>query len=162
MRRRLYRLPGALLALCAALLIAAKQLKHFFGVEMDSGGHFHDILIQFGHHAVEVNPSATAVITGHSDSAGSAEVNNRMSMERADNAETYLVETHGIEGIVGKGQTLRRRDLVAAEGAHPGEQAGLGAVVGQLGDHLLEGALDHVLGHFRPPPRRSPRLNDST
>ncbi len=24
----------------AALLIAAKQLKHFFGVEMDSGGHF--------------------------------------------------------------------------------------------------------------------------
>jgi SulP family sulfate permease len=45
----------------AALLIAAKQLKHFFGVEMDSGGHFHDILIQFGHHAAEVNPSATAV-----------------------------------------------------------------------------------------------------
>ncbi len=45
----------------AALLIAAKQLKHFFGVEMDSGGHFHDILIQFGHHATEVNPSATAV-----------------------------------------------------------------------------------------------------
>jgi len=45
----------------AALLIAAKQLKHFFGVEMDSGGHFHDIVIQFGHHAAEVNPSATAV-----------------------------------------------------------------------------------------------------
>ncbi len=45
----------------AALLIAAKQLKHFFGVEMDSGGHFHEILIQFGHHATEVNPSATAV-----------------------------------------------------------------------------------------------------
>jgi SulP family sulfate permease len=45
----------------AALLIAAKQLKHFFGVEMDSGGHFHDILIQFGHHAADINPSATAV-----------------------------------------------------------------------------------------------------
>jgi len=45
----------------AALLIAAKQLKHFFGIEMDSGGHFHDILIQFGHHAVEINPSATLV-----------------------------------------------------------------------------------------------------
>lgn len=45
----------------AALLIAAKQLKHFFGVEMDSGGHFHDILIQFGHHAAEINPSAAAV-----------------------------------------------------------------------------------------------------
>jgi len=45
----------------AALLIAAKQLKHFFGVEMDSGGHFHDILIQFGDHIAEINPSATAV-----------------------------------------------------------------------------------------------------
>jgi SulP family sulfate permease len=45
----------------AACLIAAKQLKHFFGVEMDSGGHFHDILIQFGHHITEINPSATAV-----------------------------------------------------------------------------------------------------
>jgi len=45
----------------AALLIAAKQLKHFFGVEMDSGGHFHDILIQFGHHAAEVNLPATMV-----------------------------------------------------------------------------------------------------
>ena len=45
----------------AAFLIAAKQLKYFFGVEMDSGGHFHDILIQFGHHVVDINPSATAV-----------------------------------------------------------------------------------------------------
>jgi SulP family sulfate permease len=45
----------------AALLIAAKQLKHFFGVEMDSGGHFHDILIQFGSHAAEINPAATTV-----------------------------------------------------------------------------------------------------
>lgn len=45
----------------AALLIAAKQLKHFFGVDMDSGGHFHDILIQFGRHIAEINPNATAV-----------------------------------------------------------------------------------------------------
>ena len=44
------------------------------------------------------NPRATAVITGHSDSAGSDEVNNTMSLERADNAETYLVDTHGING----------------------------------------------------------------
>lgn len=42
------------------------------------------------------NPRATAVITGHSDSAGSDDANNRMSLERADNAETYLVDTHGI------------------------------------------------------------------
>lgn len=45
----------------AALLIAAKQLKHFFGVTMDSGGHFHDILIQFGTHITEINPAATTV-----------------------------------------------------------------------------------------------------
>ncbi|EIC21068.1 SulP family inorganic anion transporter [Thiorhodovibrio frisius] len=45
----------------AAFLIAAKQLKHFFGVEMDSGGHFHDILMEFGRHAIEINPFATLV-----------------------------------------------------------------------------------------------------
>ena len=45
----------------AALLIAAKQLKHFFGVQMDSGGHLHDILFQFGSHVAEINPAATAV-----------------------------------------------------------------------------------------------------
>jgi SulP family sulfate permease len=45
----------------AAVLIAAKQLKHFFGVEIDSSGHLHDILFNFGNHLVEVNPYATAV-----------------------------------------------------------------------------------------------------
>ena len=45
----------------AALLIAAKQLGNFFGVGMDSGGHFHEILLQFGRHVVDINPAATAV-----------------------------------------------------------------------------------------------------
>ncbi|MBK5940162.1 SulP family inorganic anion transporter [Halochromatium roseum] len=45
----------------AAFLIAAKQLKHFFGLEMDSSGHFHHILIEFGQHLIDINPSATAV-----------------------------------------------------------------------------------------------------
>ena len=45
----------------AALLIAAKQLKHFFGVEMDSGGHLHEILLRFGDHVAEINPYATLV-----------------------------------------------------------------------------------------------------
>jgi SulP family sulfate permease len=45
----------------AALLIAAKQLKHFFGVDMDGGGHFHNILLQFGHHITAINPYATGV-----------------------------------------------------------------------------------------------------
>ena len=42
------------------------------------------------------NPRATAVITGHSDSTGSDETNDAMSLDRADNAEAYLVDTHGI------------------------------------------------------------------
>jgi outer membrane protein OmpA-like peptidoglycan-associated protein len=66
------------------------------------------------------NPSATAVITGHSDSAGSAEVNDRMSLERADNAETYLVDTHGISGdridTVSAGSSEPIADNATAEG----------------------------------------------
>jgi SulP family sulfate permease len=45
----------------AAVLIAAKQLKHFFGVEIDSSGHLHDILLNFGGHIVDINPYATLV-----------------------------------------------------------------------------------------------------
>jgi SulP family sulfate permease len=45
----------------AAILIAAKQLKHFFGIEMARGGHLHDILIEFGHRVVEINPWVTGV-----------------------------------------------------------------------------------------------------
>jgi SulP family sulfate permease len=47
----------------AAFLIAAKQLKYFFGIDMDSGGHFHDILWHFSQHIIEINPSATLVAT---------------------------------------------------------------------------------------------------
>lgn len=45
----------------AAVLIAAKQLKHFFGVDMDSGGNLHEILWQFLRHVLEINPWATLV-----------------------------------------------------------------------------------------------------
>ncbi len=45
----------------AAILIAAKQLKHFFGIDMDAGGHLHDILITFGHQLGEINPYVTGV-----------------------------------------------------------------------------------------------------
>jgi len=47
----------------AALLIVATQLEHFFGVTMDSGGHFHDILIAFGGHVAEINPSTAAALS---------------------------------------------------------------------------------------------------
>jgi SulP family sulfate permease len=45
----------------AAVLIAAKQLQHFFGVPLDSDGHVHDILFRFAGQATEINPYATAV-----------------------------------------------------------------------------------------------------
>lgn len=45
----------------AALLIAAKQLKNFFGIEMPSGGHFHDILIAFYHQLGAINLYVTGV-----------------------------------------------------------------------------------------------------
>ena len=45
----------------AALLIAAKQLKNFFGVEMPSGGHFHDIVLAFLDQVGNLNPYVTGV-----------------------------------------------------------------------------------------------------
>ena len=45
----------------AALLIAAKQLKYFFGVEISRGGHMHDILIEFFNQLGQINPYVTAV-----------------------------------------------------------------------------------------------------
>ena len=45
----------------AAVLIAAKQLKYFFGVDMDSAGHLHEILFEFGRHAIEISPPETLV-----------------------------------------------------------------------------------------------------
>ncbi|MDH5785039.1 MAG: SulP family inorganic anion transporter, partial [Chromatiales bacterium] len=45
----------------AAILIAAKQLKYFFGIEMSRGGHVHDILIEFFQQLGNINPYVTAV-----------------------------------------------------------------------------------------------------
>jgi len=45
----------------AALLIAAKQLKYFFGVEMPKGGHFHDIILAFAAQVENINPYVTTV-----------------------------------------------------------------------------------------------------
>lgn len=45
----------------AAFLIAAKQLKNFFGVEMPSGGHLHDIVIAFYHQLGNINLYVTGV-----------------------------------------------------------------------------------------------------
>lgn len=45
----------------AAVLIAAKQLKYFFGVEMDSGGHLHEIAFNFTRHLQEINPWVTGI-----------------------------------------------------------------------------------------------------
>ena len=45
----------------AAILIAAKQLKNFFGVEMPRGGHVHDIVLAFVERIPDINPYATVV-----------------------------------------------------------------------------------------------------
>ncbi len=45
----------------AAILIAAKQLKHFFGIEIARGSHLHDILIQFTEQIPNINPWVTIV-----------------------------------------------------------------------------------------------------
>lgn len=45
----------------AAILIAAKQLKHFFGIEMSSGGHLHHIGIEFAQRVGDINPYVTLV-----------------------------------------------------------------------------------------------------
>jgi SulP family sulfate permease len=48
----------------AAILIGAKQLKHFFGIDMPSGGHLHDILLAFVQQLGDINPYATMVALG--------------------------------------------------------------------------------------------------
>jgi SulP family sulfate permease len=45
----------------AALLIGAKQLKYFFGVEIPPGGHLHDILWSFVQQLGDINPYVTIV-----------------------------------------------------------------------------------------------------
>ena len=45
----------------AALLIATKQIKNFFGVEIPRGLHFHEILLHFGARLDEINVYVTAV-----------------------------------------------------------------------------------------------------
>ena len=45
----------------AALLIASSQVKNFFGVEIPRGAHFHEVIIHFGRHILEIEPWVLAV-----------------------------------------------------------------------------------------------------
>ncbi|MCW9059972.1 MAG: SulP family inorganic anion transporter [Gammaproteobacteria bacterium] len=45
----------------AAILIAASQIKNFFGIDMPRGAHFHEVLIQFGSHIPDIQPWVMAV-----------------------------------------------------------------------------------------------------
>ncbi len=45
----------------AAILIAAKQLKNFFGVEIPRGGHVQDVLVSFWHQIPYINSYVTTV-----------------------------------------------------------------------------------------------------
>ena len=39
----------------AALLIASSQIKNFFGLDIPRGAHFHEVLIHFGSHILDIN-----------------------------------------------------------------------------------------------------------
>ena len=39
----------------AALLIASSQIKNFFGLDIPRGAHFHEVLIHFGSHIMDIN-----------------------------------------------------------------------------------------------------------
>jgi SulP family sulfate permease len=45
----------------AAILIAASQIKNFFGLDMPRGAHFHEVLIRFGSHVADIQPWVLAV-----------------------------------------------------------------------------------------------------
>lgn len=47
--------------------------------------------------AVKTFPESTIAISGHTDSTGSAEINKRLSRERAENVAKFLVEVGGID-----------------------------------------------------------------
>ncbi|MDP1929606.1 MAG: SulP family inorganic anion transporter [Thiobacillus sp.] len=40
----------------AAILIAASQIKNFFGLDVPRGAHFHEVLIYFGSHLMNIQP----------------------------------------------------------------------------------------------------------
>ncbi len=45
----------------AALLIASSQIKNFFGMDIPRGAHFHEVLIHFGSHILDINLWVTTV-----------------------------------------------------------------------------------------------------
>ena len=45
----------------AALLIASSQIKNFFGLDIPRGAHFHEVLIHFGSHILDMNLWVTTV-----------------------------------------------------------------------------------------------------
>jgi len=45
----------------AAMIIAAKQLKHAFGLDVDSSGHVHEILLEVTRHFGDINTAAVVI-----------------------------------------------------------------------------------------------------
>ncbi len=45
----------------AALLIASSQIKNFFGLDIPRGAHFHQVLLHFGSHILDIQPWVLAV-----------------------------------------------------------------------------------------------------
>ncbi len=76
----------------AAILIAAKQLKHFFGIEIARGSHLHDILIQFIEQIPSINPWVAMV--------GAATLFSGIAIKRKYPRLPYMILAMIIGGLV--------------------------------------------------------------
>ncbi len=76
-------------------------------------------------------PDTTAVIEGHTDNVGAADVNMRLSQSRADSVVDYLVAKHGIDSdrltAVGYGESRPVADNATQEGQRMNRR--IGAVI---------------------------------
>ncbi|MEX0899772.1 MAG: OmpA family protein [Gammaproteobacteria bacterium] len=81
-------------------------------------------------------PKTTAVIEGHTDDVGAADVNLRLSQSRADSVVDYLVATHGIDSdrltAVGYGESRPIADNATQEGQRMNRR--IGAVIACASD----------------------------
>ncbi len=77
----------------AAILIASNQIKHFFGVEIPRGLHFHEIIINFGGQLEAINPYVTVV--------GIATLASGMLIKRFAPKIPYMIVAMLVGSVVG-------------------------------------------------------------
>ncbi len=77
----------------AAILIASNQIKHFFGVDIPRGLHFHEILIHFAGQLGQINPYVTA--------AGVATLASGILIKRFAPKVPYMIVAMVVGSLVG-------------------------------------------------------------